>query len=101
MKRLEDELGNALFVRERRGVRLTAIGEAVLPSARQIAFHADQLRKAAADAAGGIGGTLRIGFIGSATYELFPRTLPLFREKYPSVLLDLRERSTAQILREL
>ncbi len=101
IKRLERELGGALFLRERRGVRLTAVGEAILPSARQIAFHADRLRKVAADAAGGVGGTLRIGFIGSATYQLFPRTLPLFRKRYPLVLLDLRERSTVQILREI
>ena len=101
IKRLEQDLGSALFVRHRRGLRLTATGEGILGHARQIAFHSDQLRKSAAQAAGGVGGQLRIGFVGSATYTLFPRTLPLFRERYPNVVLDLRERSTTQILREI
>ena len=101
IKRLEEDLDSPLFVRHRRGLRLTAAGEAILGHARQIAFHSDQLRKSAAQAAEGIGGNLRIGFVGSATYMLFPRTLPIFRERYPNVVLDLRERSTTQILREI
>lgn len=101
IKRLEDDLGSPLFLRERRGLRLTATGEAILAHAKLIAFHSDQLRKSAADASGGIGGKLRIAFVGSATYTLFPRALPQFRERYPLVELDLRECSTTQILREI
>lgn len=101
IKRMEDELGGALFLRERRGVRLTALGEAILEDARQISFHNEQLRKAAASASTGLAGTLRIGFVGSATYNLFPRVLPVFRERYPLIELELRERTTTQILREI
>ncbi|HVZ45235.1 MAG TPA: LysR family transcriptional regulator [Ramlibacter sp.] len=101
IKRMEEDLGSALFLRQRRGLRLTAAGEAILAHARQIAFHSEELRKAAADAADGIGGVLRVGFIGSATYRLFPRVLPAFRTRYPRVTLDLRERTTREILREI
>lgn len=101
IKRLEDELGTPLFIRERRGLRLTAAGEAILVHVRQIAFHADQLKKTAASAAGGMGGRLRIAFVGSATYTLFPRVLPAFRERYPRVELELREGTTSQILRQV
>lgn len=101
IKRMEDDLGGALFIRERRGVRLTAMGEAILEDARQISFHHDQLRKAAGGASTGLVGTLRIGFIGSATYSLFPRVLPVFRKRFPLVELELRERTTTQILREI
>ncbi len=101
IKRMEEDLGGALFIRERRGVRLTPLGEAILADARQIAFHADQLRKSAASASTGLAGTLRVGFVGSATYSLLPRTLPVFRERYPLITLELRERTTTQILREI
>jgi DNA-binding transcriptional LysR family regulator len=101
IKRMESDLGTPLFLRERRGLRLTAAGEAVLPHARQIAFHADQLRRTAAEASQGIGGVLRIGFVGSATYALFPRCLPVFRERYPRVLLELHESSTREVLRDI
>src|SRR4051812_45877773 len=72
IRRLEEELGTPLLVREKRGVRLTAAGEAVLAHARQVTFHVDQLRKAAASASGGTAGRLRIAFVGSAAYSLFP-----------------------------
>jgi DNA-binding transcriptional LysR family regulator len=101
IKRLEDELGTPLFVRERRGLRLTAAGEAIVAHVRQIVFHAEQLKKAAAGAAGGTSGRLRVAFIGSATYTLFPRALPAFRKRYPDVELELREGTTTGILRQV
>lgn len=101
IRKLEDDLGTPLFVRLRRGLRLTSAGEAVLAHARQIAFHSDELRKASADAAEGVGGNLRIGFVGSATYALFPKALPAFRTRFPRVTLDLRERTTTAILKEI
>ncbi|NUZ07954.1 LysR family transcriptional regulator [Piscinibacter koreensis] len=101
IKRLEESLGGPLFVRSRQGVQLTAMGEAVLPDARRAVFHAEQVRAAATHAAAGIGGTLRIGFIGSATYTLFPKVLPEFRKAYPSITLDMRERTTTNVLREV
>lgn len=101
IKRLEDELGAPLFLRERRGLRLTAVGHALLPAARQIASLAQQMKVMAAFAAGGAAGQLRIGFVGSATYRMFPRALPEFRRRYPQVELVLRESTTTQMLRQV
>lgn len=99
IKRLEEDIGTPLFLRERRGLRLTPAGEAAVSHARQAVFHADQVRKSAMEATAGTGGVLKIGFVGSATYTLFPRILPVFRERYPRVVLDLRETSTREALR--
>lgn len=101
IRRLEKELGGELFVRDRRNVRLTALGEAVLAHARQIAFHAEQLRRVAAEAGQGLGGSLRIGFVGSATYHLLPHGLPVFRTRFPGVTLELREGTTTQLLQQV
>jgi DNA-binding transcriptional LysR family regulator len=101
IRRLEESLGGALFARHPQGVQLTAMGAAVLPEARRAVFHAEALKVAAANARTGIGGTLRIGFIGSATYTLFPKALPIFRQRYPLVNLEMRERTTTQILRDV
>lgn len=101
IKRLEEELGAPLFLRESRGLRLTPVGEAVLPHARQVVFHVGQMKATAAEALDGIAGKLRIGFVGSATYRLFPRALPAFRTRYPLVELELREATTIGMLRQV
>jgi DNA-binding transcriptional LysR family regulator len=44
--------------------------------AQQCMAGADELRDAALAAAGGEGGLLRVGFVGSATYSLMPKLLP-------------------------
>lgn len=98
IRRLEEELGAELFVRDRKGVKLTAVGDAILEDARRAAFYVEQLRKSAATAVSGISGVLRIGFVGSATYTLLPRALPLFTKQYPNITLELRESTTTAIL---
>ncbi|BFO03035.1 LysR family transcriptional regulator [Pseudomonas guariconensis] len=101
IRRLETDLGVQLFERGRRGARLTEAGQAILVDAQKIVFHAEQLRSTVAAMGQGVGGSLSIGFVGSATYLLLPRVLPLFRSLYPKVVLELREGTTTQILRDL
>jgi DNA-binding transcriptional LysR family regulator len=57
--RLERELGVRLFERTTRHVRLTAVGERLLPEARAVLAAADRLRTVAAESAPGAG--LRLG----------------------------------------
>ena len=98
IRRLEESLDARLFERGRRGVRLTEAGRAALPDARLAIFHAEQARRAVRTAAAGETGTLRVGFVGSATYALLPRVLPEFRRRFPRVQLELTESTTTRIL---
>ena len=101
IKRLEEELGAPLFLRETTGLRLTAVGKAVLPHAREVVFHVAQMKVTAESAIEGIAGHLRIGFVGSATYRMIPRVLTALRGRYPQVQLELREGTTIAILRQV
>ncbi|MCA7082929.1 LysR family transcriptional regulator [Cupriavidus sp. DB3] len=101
IRKLEADMGTALFERTSRGVRLTQAGEAALHDARRSLFHAAQARAAAAAAANGERGALRMGFIGSATYALLPKLIPAFRAAHPGIELVLHESTTAAILQRL
>jgi DNA-binding transcriptional LysR family regulator len=61
IRRLERELGVALFDRSSRHVRLTAAGERLLPEARAVLAAASRARQVAAGIAVGAEGILRIG----------------------------------------
>ena len=42
---LEDELGLCLFERDHSGIRLTRAGRSILPCARRVLFHVDEVRR--------------------------------------------------------
>ena len=98
IRKLEEEVGAALFERQARGVALTAAGVAALGLAQRCINDAAALRGVAQAAAGGMRGVLRVGFVGSATYALMPRLLPAFRARYPGVELVLREAANLELL---
>lgn len=98
IRKLETELGVALFHRGKDGVQLTKSGEAALEEAKRALFHADEFVHAARAAARGERGLLRIGFVGSATRSILPAIVPVFRQRYPGVQLILRESRSTQIV---
>lgn len=98
IRKLEEALGVSLFHRTPRGVVLTNAGEAFLVEARRSLAHAEQARQIARMVALGEWGTVRLGFVGSASYRLLPRKLPRFLARHPGVRLELVEGTTVSIL---
>ncbi|VTU45808.1 Hca operon transcriptional activator (plasmid) [Variovorax sp. SRS16] len=101
IQKLETELGSRLFERTSTGVLLTASGEAAVAEARRLLYQGEQLARSAREAAEGTSGRLRIGFVGSAIYQLIPSLIPLFRGQYPGVELVLREATSTSIVQML
>lgn len=91
IRALETELGATLFDRGTRGVRLTGAGAALLPEARRLLRDAEAFRDGARQYAAGAAGTLSIGFVSTAAYNVLPRIVPAFRARRPGVRLTLRE----------
>jgi DNA-binding transcriptional LysR family regulator len=101
IRKLEEELGTSLFIRNQRGVSLTAAGHRAVTYAKETLFAADKLRVSMREIGVGLRGSLRIGFVGSATYALLPRILPPFRKAYPAVDVVLVETTTVEFVRDL
>lgn len=87
---LERELGQRLFVRSSRSVRLSEAGEAFLPHARTALQAAEQAKEDAAAVRGDVVGTLRLGVIPTVTAVNVPALLVAYRTAHPSARVELR-----------
>jgi DNA-binding transcriptional LysR family regulator len=93
---LEQALKVRLFDRSRRGARLTAVGQAILPSVRKFAEQMGQLERAVREAAAGQTGLLTIGAISSAMLEILPPLLDRLRALHPELTIAVREIDSAE-----
>lgn len=101
IRKLEEDLGVRLVERHARGVSLTAEGELAAAQAREILRLSDELKQFATEAVKGARGPLNLGFVASATYDVIPNLVPVFRERFPAVDLRLREATSADIIARL
>ena len=88
---LEQLLGVRLFDRSTRSVQLTPAGAALLPEARELLVRAQALPAFARASADGEAGRLRIAFVSTVGFDLLPRWVLAFRERWPRVQLELIE----------
>lgn len=103
IKAFETELGTTLFARTSRGVRLSAAGNALLIDARRLLREADAITAGAHALGRGEIGSVRLGFISTASYNVLPRVLPEFHRRRPGIRLHLQEATSdaqAAMLRE-
>jgi DNA-binding transcriptional LysR family regulator len=84
IRALERELGVELLDRRRRGVRLTASGEALLPEARMLLQQAENVAERVRAASRGLTGRLRVVYTRSSP-ELGHEVVNRFRDTFPSV----------------
>lgn len=101
VRKLEAELGAALFERGSRGAVPTEIGRAVVAQARQVVDAAARLREIAHGARDPLTGVLRLGIIPTSGPYLLPHLLPALRQRFPRLRLYLKEAMTAHLLGQL
>ena len=101
IKELESQLGVQLVERDKRNVRLTAVGEEVTTRARELLAGAGDLVEAARSASLPLSGPLRLGAIPTIAPFLLPKVLPALRRAHPGLKLYLREDLTERLLERL
>lgn len=89
IKKLEKDLGSALFERNTRSVTLTAAGHSLLPHARKILDEVDLARRAVNAGTGTVYGKLAIGFSGALNHTTLPPLARALRQHYPQLEVTL------------
>ncbi|GGT69778.1 LysR family transcriptional regulator [Streptomyces lateritius] len=92
IRALERQLGAVLFDRDRQGVRLTAVGGALLPHARAVIAAGEEAWAAVRGAREAASSTLVVGMSTSpGRGGLLPAIRSRFTEAHPEALLKLRQ----------
>ena len=96
LKRMEDKLGVRLINRSRRGITLNPVGQAILEDLRAGIGLLDEAEARAQQISLGLAGTVTVGFVASAIYEVLPRALKNFKQQLPDVRVVLKEMGNTQ-----
>ncbi len=101
IKKLEDELGVAIFERGSNEVSLSPIGERIIQQAQQTLESADSIKQLAQHGKNQLAGPLRIGAIHTIGPYLYPALIPLLRKAAPEMPLVVEENYTAVLTEKL
>jgi DNA-binding transcriptional LysR family regulator len=96
IRNLEDEIDVQLLLRDRKSVELTKAGEIFLERAKLILSQVDDSITLAQSVKAGLRGQISIGFFPTATYDVLPQILRIFRKTYPNVGLRFVELTTPE-----
>jgi DNA-binding transcriptional LysR family regulator len=98
LQALEAEFGEQLFVRTRRGMRLTEAGEAFLPFAEHAVQALDDGRERLAELRRGEVGKLLVGAPPTVSTYALPGLLARFTAAHPGVRLTVKTGTSEEIL---
>ena len=101
LRKLEDELGVALFERAPRNVMPTAVGRLILHHAGGVLVEVDQIEALAKAAAEPGAATLRIGVFPTLAPYLLPHVVGRLHERFPLVELLWVEEKTEEVVEGL
>lgn len=98
LQSLEREVGEQLFVRDRRGARLTDLGRAYLPHAQRALQAAEDGQRHLEALRRGSEGDLVIGGAPAVSTYVLPAALKRFRSAYPGIRISVRTGHSEEVL---
>src|SRR3954466_12898903 len=97
VKKLEDELGVALFERGGSEVTVTPIGTRIIEQAQRVLEEASAIKNLATQGKDELAGPLRFGAIYTIGPYLMPQLIPLLRKRAPRMPLLIQENYTVRL----
>lgn len=101
VRKLEEELGVALFERGSNEITVTPIGRRVVAQAQRVLEEAATVKHIAAQGQNDLNGVLRLGVIYTIGPYLLPHLIPLLRRSAPQMPLQIEENYTAELSERL
>ena len=98
---MEEQVGVSLLERERRGVRPTEAGQTLLYHARLMMRQVEQMRGELSEYSHGLKGHVRLLANTAAASEFLPELLAGFLSSHPNIDIDLDERPSASVARDV
>ncbi|MDA0179852.1 LysR family transcriptional regulator [Solirubrobacter phytolaccae] len=96
LRRLEQGLGVALFVRTNRGLVLTDAGRLLVPRAERAVAAARDAEEAVREAGAIVSGTVAFGTFSTAHHHVMTAAIAAFRQRYPGVRLRVISRNSTE-----
>jgi len=97
VKKLEEELGVALFERGPGEVSVTPPGQRIVEQAQRVLEEASRIKEIAAAGRDPLAGALRLGAIYTIGPYLLPKLIPILRKNAPSMQLLIQENFTHRL----
>lgn len=101
IKKLEEELGVAIFERGSNEITLTPVGEQIVAQAARILEEAAGIKIIAQQSGDPLGHPLRLGAIYTVGPYLLPQIIPILRERAPDMQLIIQESYTGDLREQL
>ncbi len=98
IKKVEGQLGGALFERNAAEVRITPLGERVVNQARRVLEESVKLEEIAKEGRDPLTGPLRLGVIYTIAPYLLPPLIPALHQYAPAMPLFLKEDFTGNLV---
>ncbi len=97
IKKLEEELGVALFERGVNDIRVTDVGSRVIEQAQRVLEEASAIKHIASAGKDDLAGPLRFGAIYTVGPYVTPQLIPLIMKRAPKMPLLIQENYTARL----
>jgi DNA-binding transcriptional LysR family regulator len=98
IRELEAALGVKLFDRNTRGVRLTPMGESILPAVERLLRDAETLADDARELGAGNRGVVEVAALPSIASSLVPRAIALLAKRRPGIVVRLRDAIAQRVI---